>query len=289
MVVNPRYKKIAPHRHFALYGDRKDYMIPVDCGRCINCFKKYLGNWRFRLLEEFKGMSNSELLNSYYITFTIAPKYYSEKKAKLKKMVRLFLERVRQQTGKSPRHFFVTERGEEKDRLHFHGFLFNINFSPNLLSKFWFYGFVRVYPVLDPTTPFAKRVAYCTTYITKGKKTKTKLDTVITPEDFPLILVSPGLGASYVHRKMAFHHQRGNLIPFADNDVRLVRLPRYLRQKVFSEKEQKQMSDAYFDNLSEDVIPDPPYFIGDVQYNDYSLYLQALTSVQLKYKQIYGT
>lgn len=291
-VVNPRYKKISPDNHYILYNDRdgkypkKDYYLDVDCGRCINCFKKYMSAWRFRLIHEFLGLSKEELNRSYYVTLTIEPKYYTENRVILKKMVRRFLERVRKKYGSSIRHFFVTERGEDFNRLHFHGFFINTTFDVADTYNMWYYGFVKVVPVVDAEYPLSQKISYCTSYVTKGKKGK--IDYIIADEDWPLVLVSQGLGKCYVNNPSAIH--TGDILfpmTFEPNGTPRS-LPRYLRQKVFTESELKILKDDYFDNLSDDVIPDPPYYIGNIQYNDYTVYLRDCLIIKQKYQEIYG-
>ena len=291
-IVNPHYKKIAPDSHFRLYHEvhgqypKNDYYVFVDCGRCINCFKKYMSSWRFRLLHEFYSLSPSQLKHTYYVTFTIEPKYYTTKKPLLKKMVRRFLERVRKHYKHSVRHFLVTERGDNgTHRFHFHGFLFDTDVNPAHLYQLWHYGFVSVYPVTSSQYEISQQVSYCTTYITKGKKGK--LPDVIPPDEFPLILVSPGLGSSYVSYSRGLH-TRGILFSQAyDFQGKLRSLPRYLRQKVFNESQLKFLKDDYFKNFSDDVLPEGPYFIGDRQYNDYSLYLKDAQKIKSKYYKYY--
>ena len=292
MIVNPRYRKIAPDRHYFLYNDidglypKKDYYIQIPCNRCVNCFKKYMSQWRTRLLYELLYYSRAQISRTYFVTLTLEPKHYTEKKPLLKKYIRQFLEHVRYKTTRSPRHFIVTERGEDKNRLHFHAIFFDCNFPKSHLHKFWKFGFVKARDLVCPDYTISQSVSYITTYITKGKKGK--IENIISPENFPLVLVSPGLGLNYVKRNHKFHHQ-GTLIPFC-KDVygNIVSLPRYYRQKVFSEDELKSLKDTYFDNFSHDVMPEPPYFIGGVQYDDYSVYLSKLVDIKNEYNLIYG-
>lgn len=293
IVVNPRYKKIAPDTHTRLYHPdsgiypKKDYFIQVGCGRCINCFKKYMSSWRFRLIHELTNLSPEQFSRSYFVTLTIEPRFYSEKKASLKKMVRRFLERVRGKYRKSIRHFLITERGEDFNRLHFHGFFIDTLVPPSEFYNLWYYGFVTISPLSDKSRSLSQRVSYCTSYVTKGRKGELKL--VISPEDFPLVLVSPGLGASYVDKHKSLHHQPLSLFPMAFEPSGTVRsLPRYLRQKVFTDSELKSLKDAYFDDFSEDVVPDGPYFVGDRQFDDYTSYLRECEKVKSLYKSIYG-
>ena len=286
-VVNPRYKKIAPLNHYLLYGSRLDYKVPVDCGRCINCFRKYMGSWRFRLIHEFLSLTPEQRSRSYYVTLTIEPKFYTEKKPLLKLMVRRFLDRARKKYGHSIRHFLVTERGEDTNRYHFHGFFFDTNVISSDIWNLWHYGYVTVFNLGDINENIYRDIAYTTTYITKGRKGS--LPMVLAPEDRPLVLVSPGLGANYAKTHKEFHHQNGILIPFAMEQNGTMRsLPRYLRQKVFDESALKELSTDFFKNYDDDVIPDGPYYIGNVRYDDYTVYKEACKPYVNLYNQIYG-
>ena len=74
--------------------------------------------------------------NAYFITLTIDDKSYSELSNTYNitdnneiatKAIRLCLERIRKQTGKSIKHWFITELGHEKtERLHLHGIVWGI-------------------------------------------------------------------------------------------------------------------------------------------------------------------
>lgn len=291
-VVNPHYKKIAPDTHFTMYHStlgrypKQDYYINVDCGRCINCFRKYMSSWKFRLLHEFYNLTPTQLKRSYFVTLTIENRFYTDKKPLLKKMVRRFLERVRKKYKKSIRHFLITERGEERNRYHFHGFFIDTIVPPNEFYNLWYYGFVKISP-LNSVYPISQSVSYCTTYVTKGKKGT--IDFVIPPEDFPLVLVSPGIGKSYVSSTFAKVHTLTDLQPMAfDFNGSPRSLPRYLRNKVFDESQLKLLKDDFFANFDDDVIPDPPYYIGNVKFDDYSVYLRECNFIKQIYYSIYG-
>ena len=74
--------------------------------------------------------------NAYFLTLTIDDKSYKQLKQKYNlkndndiatKAIRLCLERVRKQTGKSVKHWFITEMGHEKtERLHLHGIVWGL-------------------------------------------------------------------------------------------------------------------------------------------------------------------
>lgn len=287
-VVNPHYKKIHPDKHFLLYGDRDDYYIPVDCGVCINCINKYKSSWKFRLIKEFEYYTTQQLKNSYYVTLTMAPEYYSENKSSVSKLFRRFFERIRKHTKKSVRHFFISERGEDDNgehRIHFHGFLFNITFNPNLIWSYWNYGFVKVKPCLNSEESLLDFIGYCTGYITKNVS-----NLIVDKNDKPFVFTSPGLGKAYSNdsSNIAFHHQGNNLIPFVLENNSVRSLPRYLRNKIFTEDELKTLKIEYFKNASDDIIPPPPYYIGKEQISDYTNYQKQLKLIKLDYLHIYG-
>ena len=287
-VVNPRYKKIHPENHFLLFGDRDDYYIPVDCGVCVNCVNKYKSTWYFRLVKEFEYYTLEQLQRSYYVTLTMSPEYYSESKQETSKLFRRFLERVRKHTRKSVRHFFISERGEYDNgqhRIHFHGFLFDINFNPNKIWSFWNYGFIKVKPCINSEETLLDFIGYCAGYITKEVT-----ECIIDKFDKPYVFVSPGLGKAYSDdpQNISFHHQNKQFIPFILENKSMRSLPRYLRNKIFSEDELLQMKNEYFKNQSDDLLPPPPYFIGKQQFDDYTNYQRALKEIKQQYDKKYG-
>ena len=100
---------------------------------CIECRKEKARNWRIRLAEELKN--NPDAL---FITLTFNEENYrklawelfkknkedlnyTEQNEMCKKAVRRWLERIRKKTGKSVRHWMVTEKGDDFGRIHLHG------------------------------------------------------------------------------------------------------------------------------------------------------------------------
>ena len=79
---------------------------------------------------------NRQTPNAYFLTLTIDDKSYKQLKQKYKlkdnndiatKAIRLCLERIRKLTGKSVKHWFITEMGHEKtERLHLHGIVWGL-------------------------------------------------------------------------------------------------------------------------------------------------------------------
>lgn len=261
------------------YEDRDDFYIDVPCGRCINCLRSRQTMWRIRLLEEYRYMSSEQRANSYFVTLTIAPKYYDSILNDTAKYVRRFLDRVRKACGCSPRHFIVTEFGDTTDRYHLHGLFFDYPADIYDLEKHWKYGFVTIRQLSE------RRCNYITSYITKHNTEK-----VIEPKYIEKLFVSPGLGLAYCDDdyNQRWHRKDGEPIPIMLNDSGCLQLlPRYFRSKLFTDEELDNLKIAYFANHYEGVVPDPPYFIGKTQYQDYTLYLRDCEQILLAYNSLY--
>ena len=107
--------------------DERFKFIEAECGKCIECRKKKAREWSIRITEELKAQFG------YFVTLTISPDSMTElmKSEKIEELKynenavaklawRRCLERVRKETGKSLRHWCVTELGEDNDRIHLH-------------------------------------------------------------------------------------------------------------------------------------------------------------------------
>lgn len=282
-IINNKYKKLArelsddPDSYVYQYEDREDFFIDVPCGVCINCIRSKATMWNTRLQNEWKYLPIEDKKNSYFITLTISDKYIDTPPSIL---VRRFLERVRRKYKRSPRHWFITEYGDETKRLHLHGVFFNPPFHRFELSKLWFYGYVSIAPLT------ARRITYVTTYITK----MLKIDSVEDPRYHQQIFTSPGLGKKYCSDPGVIAHCRvdGVPSPFGFNPSnKVIALPRYYRGKLFSDDELEDLKNRYYANLSDDVVPPPPYFIGKHKYTDYTLYRGACELIRKKKYQLY--
>ena len=138
-IINPHYKKIANELNEDVYQyeNRDDFFLDVPCGQCSNCLRSRGNQWSLRLQFEYKYLTPEAKRNSYFVTFTLSDEYINENKSLL---IRKYLERIRKHTGKSIRHWFISEYGAITNRFHYHGIIFNF---PNrqLLLKQWIYGF----------------------------------------------------------------------------------------------------------------------------------------------------
>ena len=289
VIVNRKYVKIASENDEPVdnYSNREDFYVHVPCRRCINCVNSYMTYWRNRLIYEYEYMSSEARANSYFVTLTFRDDVLSlwDKSCfneALSVVKRRFIDRIRKKVGSSPRHWFVTEFGERYGRLHLHGIFFDCNFDINFLEDYWGHGFVDFQPLNE------NAIKYCTSYITKGND-----EVIVPPHKIQRVFCSPGIGKAYCDdpTNLIYHHPRpGILNPILQNSSNFLQaMPRYFKQKIFTDDEREDMTLQYFNEFSGDVIPDPPYRIGKKNYTDYSLYLAECEKYKKVYKKLYKT
>lgn len=208
-----------------IYPD--DYKIFVPCGKCLGCRKDRARQWRVRLLHEHMFGKH---FNCICLTLTIDNDNYAKfsDKAGIKACLRSFLDRLRYYTSsrKLPKRFFVTELGEERDRLHFHGFMWDIDVSYDKIRRCWSYGFIWIDKLKS-----VKQLSYATKYITKPS----------FKFHYPLVFVSPGLGSDYLKQRnwQDWHRKDPDcfLRMYCTFNGWTYSLPHYYRRKMFGTAE----------------------------------------------------
>lgn len=247
-IKNPKYKPNKKNKGKPpVCKDRRLLYIPAKCGCCIECRKEKQREWRVRLEEELR------LNFGYFTTLTISPEGIKEieEKTGLKweenpneiatKGLRLFLERARKETGKSIKHWCVTELGEKKDRIHLHGIFFGQK-SAELIRKHWKYGFVFIGGYCN-----SRSVNYMTKYMLK-------VDTK-HPEFKQIVLASAGIGAGYMDRLdylwQKQNYKNINVATYTFRNGTKMAMPKYYKNKIFSEKEREIM---WINNLNRGLL-----------------------------------
>lgn len=245
--------------------------VLVPCGHCPECVRARSAEWRTRLLHEFE---NSE--NAVFVTLTIAPKYYSgiqtPIKDYLRKMFFAYRNVFRSVAGKKepvPKHWFVTEFGEERGRLHLHGFIFNSkiytppnpkdllspriskgkkvyynHLSTELIRKIWPYGFADV-----AYSASLKTVSYATKYLTKSSPAY--------PGYRAPVYTSPGIGKTFAmaHRSYIRNALASGVVPLVQAGRFKVQAPRYYRRLVLTEREAMELSDVLSRRRLYGIVP----------------------------------
>ena len=171
--------------------DKRVELVPVGCGKCMECMKQKSREWTVRLMEELK-----ENPKCYWITLTFSDESISKISTRIPTLegyerdneiatigIRLFNERIRKATKKAVKHWFVTELGHEgTENIHLHGFIWTDNIE-TVLSK-WQYGYTWLGQYVNEKT-----INYNIKYMTKIDEDH--------PEFIGKVLCSRGIGAGY--------------------------------------------------------------------------------------------
>lgn len=236
-IENPKYKPNKKNKfNPPVLKDERLRYVPVECGKCIECRKKKKREWTMRLCEEIRNDNKC-----YFVTLTFndeSLKNLSKECFKrnccmnneethivVTKAIRRYLELIRKHTGKSVKHWFITEKGEDFERIHLHGLIWG---DKDLLQH-WKYGFTYCGKFVNETT-----INYITKYMLKQcEKDKTFIGK---------IFASAGIGKGYLKRcreneyagkdtNENYRTKTGMKIPLAE----------YFRRKIYSEEELEKL------------------------------------------------
>ena len=154
LIKNPKYK--ASKKNGGVVPplvDKRVGMIPVGCGKCMECRKKKARDWQVRMTEEVRHAK----MKGHFMTMTFSEKslvkleriakddgFTAEGYELDNKMasiaVRRFTENWRVQKKHSLRHWLVTELGHKgTERLHIHGLIWSDEPKEDI-EKFWKWG-----------------------------------------------------------------------------------------------------------------------------------------------------
>lgn len=174
------------------------FRLAVPCGACEECLRSLRNDWYVRIRQEL-SRCRAERSEAWFVTITIAPRFYREALTNPSVFMRKWFERIRHVTGRTIKHVFFQEFGTNpstgtEPRLHFHGFLFDPRMTYNtfrrIVSQF---GFVW----LCQATP--KRARYAVKYVVKQLDTSNydlpdKLRMQLSDRKYARKFVSPGVG-----------------------------------------------------------------------------------------------
>lgn len=256
--------------------DERLRYVTAACGKCYECRKQKGRAWQVRLGEEVRNDPNV-----IFVTLTISDesweklrkKYsYSSEDDYIKKMVRLFLERIRKETKKSVKHWLTTERGEQNtERYHLHGLIWGDK-NGILTTLHWQYGFVYIGEFVNERT-----CNYVTKYITKRDEKH---------KDFvPITLCSAGIGEGYLKRSDSelnrYRENKTNETYRLRNGVK-INLPIYYRNKIYSEEEREKL---FIEKIEKGKV----WICGiECDISDEAAYTQILQEQQLEKQKIHG-
>lgn len=209
-------------------GAKDRHLVP--CGRCPNCLTNRRNDWAIRLKIELEHSTSG-----HFITLT-----YDDEKIKynenhqpsvFKKDLQNYVKRLRKTTTEKLRYYAVGEYGTKSNRPHYHVLLFNYpKSSINNAANVWPYGFTKI-----GTITMASILYTCKYHVNKTDY----------PEDsnpsFTLMSRNPGIGNAYLNKMADFHEGNPKRGFYYDKNGVLRRLPRYLKDKLYSKEDKRQI------------------------------------------------
>lgn len=253
LIKNPKYTANKKNNgNVPKVDDKRKLLVPVGCGKCMECMKKKAREWNVRLNEEIKNNKNG-----IFVTLTFSNEAIKELKEALYEErirkeiidnldgyeldnelarigIRRFLERWRKKYKKSIRHWLITELGHNgTENIHIHGIIFT-NEKEETIKEIWKYGFI--WTSLKDGYVNEKTINYITKYCTKiDEKHK---------EYKPKIFCSSGIGKNYIgtlNSKINKYKKGKTKEYYQKRDGTKLALPIYYRNKIYTEEEREKL------------------------------------------------
>jgi hypothetical protein len=220
--------------------DRRVLMVPVGCGKCIECKKQKAREWQVRLQEDIRVNKNAKFVTLTFNERELIKLENSIKKLKgydrdnevCRKAVRRFTERWRKKYKKTVRHWLVTELGSQNtERVHMHGLLWTDE-PTEVIQERWHYGNVWVGDYVN-----GKTINYIVKYVNKTDKAHKEYNS--------RIFTSKGIGRDYIHRsdiKRNEYNENGKTIEtYKTRQGTELALPIYYRNKIYTDDEKEKL------------------------------------------------
>lgn len=214
-------------------GKSASERLAVPCGKCGACQQNRRSDWTYRLIWEEKGA-----LSSYFITLT-----YDEDSIPwadgittlYKPDLQNWFKRMRKIT--KFRYYAVGEYGTETARPHYHVLAFFAQAYTkeqihSMLQKTWENGQFHVGFVSQAS------IHYCSKFHITTDKSKS--DQMGRIPEFAVMSLKPAIGFNYLQKNASWHSNPKEYREFVINNGFKQRIPRYFRNKVFTE-EQRQL------------------------------------------------
>lgn len=230
------------------HGGGSSDRLSVPCGKCYNCLANLRAQWQFRLEQQLNHSANG-----YFVTLTYSDDLITNLS---KSEIQLFLKRLRieilrngsnyylapkvpQNASKVPKikYYLVGEYGTQTKRPHYHAIMFNFpEFSGDMISQqqqvhklltnTWKNGFIHIGRI----TPAS--IGYTLKYQLKRYEQPEGLEPLFS-------LISKGIGKNYITIASNYHTD-GQIFHATYPGGKKTILPRYYRDKIFSDYEKRK-------------------------------------------------
>lgn len=225
----------------------------IPCGVCVECLRRRSFGWTFRMLEECKVSSSVA-----FTTFTYDDEHlpFSEngfptlRKKDFQDFIKRLRHKVAEASPKLPKlkYYMCGEYGTETFRPHYHAIMYNlpINFFNDfeILQGIWQNGFIDIQPPKEGAFVYVTKYVMKNTFKAKEGIVDTETGEIIVDDrEKEFSLMSKNLGANFLTPQM-IKYLKDRLQSYVNLYGYRVALPRYYRDKIFTTREKKIMSDA---------------------------------------------
>jgi hypothetical protein len=220
----------------------------VPCGRCPSCLQRRISTWVFRMLQEDKIATNSIFLTLTYDDESIPIK--DGKQTLRREDVKKFIKRLRTTIDRKleqnrVRYYIAGEYGDKTHRPHYHAIIWNVPEDINSqlgMSLIWKKGHVHVGEVKRESIAYTAK--YCMKKLTQKKD---KNDT----RELEFSLMSKGLGKNFITEKKKEYYKEKLLPYLIIEDGQKQIMPRYYREKIYTEEEIRAINRKTIAHLEE--------------------------------------
>lgn len=230
------------------YGIRGTYYMAVPCGKCPNCLSNRRSDWSLRLQIELQNSTSA-----FFITLTYSDEniFYNENGVASvnKKHMQDYIKRLRKTTSEKLRYYLVGEYGTKTKRPHYHILLFNypMDLQDNIINC-WSNKQDTIGHVKIGTVTYAS-----IHYVTKYHVNKTSFPELANPS-FVTMSRMPGIGHQYVEQFREYHKDKTRRAHFTDLGGVKRRLPRYLKEKLYTKPQRLLMNIENDKRLAQEEI-----------------------------------
>lgn len=225
-------------------------MDTLPCGKCLECKKRRISGWSYRLMKEEQRSTSALFVTLTYDTdhVPLTQKGYMTLR---KQDVQLFLKRLRKKYehtkgSRKITYYCAGEYGGRSSRPHYHIILFNA--SEEKIEKSWNLGSIHIGKVNHSS------VGYTLKYISKpGRIPYHKNDD--RKKEFSLM--SKGIGSNYLTNVMIkWHHaDQNNRMYTPIEEGKRIALPRYYSNKIYTKKQREDIAIFIADKKQTEMQP----------------------------------
>ena len=141
--------------------------------------------------------------------------------------IRHWLELIRKRTGKSVKHWVITEKGEDYNRIHMHGIVWCRKKDVDT----WRYGYTYIGDYVN-----SKTINYITKYMLKVNEKCREFE--------GKVFCSQGIGRNYeksINARRNRYQGERTIETYKAEDGRELPMPKYYHDKIYSEEEREKL------------------------------------------------